>query len=221
MGIKKYLVFSGTMTLESGLHIGGSTDETKVGGCDNPIIKNKMTDEPYIPGSSIKGIMRSIEESRPKYAAKIQNGMPCGCGSEDCMVCRLFGAHKNTRTRAGLPRLIAHNMTINKDFKDQLIRSGGTTTDMVDIKYSTMINRQTKTAANGSLRNIEIVSAGTVFDCKFTLKILENDNEEELIKELRFIIDRIEIEGIGSKTTSGNGQVKFDIDFEDPKEYKM
>lgn len=221
MGIKKYLVFEGTMTLNSGLHIGGNTDETKVGGCDNPIIKNKLTSEPYIPGSSLKGVMRSIEESRPAYASKIQGGMPCGCGDANCMICKLFGAHKNTRTRAGLPRLIVHDMLVNSDFKEQLINSGGTLTDIVDTKYSTMINRQTNTAANGSLRNMEVVLAGTVFDCKFTLKVLESDNEKELIKELKFILDRIEIEGIGSKTTSGNGQVKFDIDFDDYKEYKM
>ena len=221
MSVKKYLVFEGTMTLNSDLHIGGNTDETKVGGRDNPVIVNKLTGEPYIPGSSIKGVMRSIEESRPNYASKLMNGKPCGCGKPDCMVCKLFGAHMNTKANSGMSRLKVHNMYINEEFKEQLIKSGETMAALIDVKTSTMINRQTGMAENKSLRNMEIVPAGAVFDCKFTLKILDTDNEDQLKKELRFILDRIELEGIGSKTTSGNGQVTFDIDFKDPKEYTM
>ena len=222
MSIKKYLVLEGTMTLKSGLHIGGNTDETKVGGCDNPIIKNKLTGEPYIPGSSLKGVMRSIEESRPANKAKVSNGKPCGCGDGTCMICKLFGAHMNTRTKAGLPRLVVCDMYLNSDFKEQVcLEYGETMMSLIDTKTSTMIDINTNAAANGSLRNMEIVSAGTVFDCKFIIKVLDTDDESQLLKEVKFILNRIELQGLGSKTTSGCGQVQFNIDFDDCKEYKM
>ena len=46
--------------LLTGLHIGGSTDTFDIGGADSTVIKNPLTHEPYIPGSSIKGKLRSL-----------------------------------------------------------------------------------------------------------------------------------------------------------------
>ena len=46
--------------LLTGLHIGGSSDTFDIGGADSTVIKNPLTNEPYIPGSSIKGKLRSL-----------------------------------------------------------------------------------------------------------------------------------------------------------------
>lgn len=53
---------TGTLELITGLHIGGSNNEMHIGGTDNPVIKNPVTSEPYIPGSSLKGKIRSLLE---------------------------------------------------------------------------------------------------------------------------------------------------------------
>jgi CRISPR-associated protein Csm3 len=50
----------GKIKLVSGLHIGAGNDEIHIGGIDNPVIKNH--DEPYIPGSSLKGKIRTLLE---------------------------------------------------------------------------------------------------------------------------------------------------------------
>ena len=50
----------GQIELVSGLHIGSGNAEMHIGGTDNPVIKNPVTNEPYIPGSSLKGKMRSL-----------------------------------------------------------------------------------------------------------------------------------------------------------------
>ena len=220
MSIKKYIQIEGTMTLKSGLHIGGESDGIKIGGCDNPIIKDRLTGEPFIPGSSLKGVMRSIDENRTINKNKIRNGQPCGCGETSCMICKMFGAHTNPRPSSGQPRLIVHDMRLDEDFKDQLLKSGDSIFSIVETRTVTMIDRSTGMAAKGTLRNLEFISAGTKFKCKFTLKIQDTDNEADFIKEIKYIIDRIEIEGIGSKTTSGCGEVEFDIDWEDYKEFK-
>ena len=53
--IKKIRV-SAVIELLTGLHIGGSGDNIEIGGIDNPVIKIATRDnQPYIPGSSLKG----------------------------------------------------------------------------------------------------------------------------------------------------------------------
>ncbi len=58
----KIIKLTGIVELESGLHIGGGDDTMKIGGIDNQVIKDINTNEPYIPGSSLKGKMRSLLE---------------------------------------------------------------------------------------------------------------------------------------------------------------
>jgi len=39
----------------TGLHIGGSDTGIEIGGVDKTVIRDKLTNRPYIPGSSLKG----------------------------------------------------------------------------------------------------------------------------------------------------------------------
>lgn len=55
MKLNKNVVFSGKIHCLSGLHIGGTSNFLEIGGVDNEVIKNPVTGEPYIPGSSLKG----------------------------------------------------------------------------------------------------------------------------------------------------------------------
>ena len=57
--LKKKIKVKTTIELVTGLHIGGSSDSVEIGGIDNPVIKiATKNNQPYIPGSSIKGKMR-------------------------------------------------------------------------------------------------------------------------------------------------------------------
>lgn len=58
---------TGTLTVETGLHIGGSEVELEIGGIDNAVIKDTSTGIPYIPGSSLKGKMRELLASHAGY----------------------------------------------------------------------------------------------------------------------------------------------------------
>ena len=85
MKIQQIRKITGKIKIETGLHIGASTDALEIGGMDNPIIKDPMTRLPYIPGSSLKGKMRSLMEWK---LGKISiNGSLCSCGAEDCHLC--------------------------------------------------------------------------------------------------------------------------------------
>ena len=68
----------------TGLHIGGSDTGIEIGGVDKTVIRDPITNRPYIPGSSLKGKVRSLLE---KYKGLKQN-QPIGqgyihsCGAE-------------------------------------------------------------------------------------------------------------------------------------------
>ena len=53
---------TGKIVVRSGLHIGAGKDTIEIGGIDNPVIKHPHTQEPYIPGSSLKGKLRFLFE---------------------------------------------------------------------------------------------------------------------------------------------------------------
>lgn len=56
MSIKSELI------VETGLHIGGGGENLDIGGVDKPVIRDPLSNQPYLPGSSLKGKMRSILE---------------------------------------------------------------------------------------------------------------------------------------------------------------
>ena len=62
MRLKEIVEITGELELLTGLHIGAGNDNIEIGGMDNPVVRDPLTNEPYIPGSSIKGKMRMLLE---------------------------------------------------------------------------------------------------------------------------------------------------------------
>lgn len=56
------LRITSTLVVETGIHIGGGGENLDIGGLDKPVIRDPVTQRPYLPGSSIKGKLRSILE---------------------------------------------------------------------------------------------------------------------------------------------------------------
>lgn len=65
----------GRIQVLTGLHIGAGDTEMHIGGTDNPVIRHPHTQEPYIPGSSLKGKVRSLLELKSGVAA-VTRGKP-------------------------------------------------------------------------------------------------------------------------------------------------
>ena len=68
---------SGTIVVETGMHIGGSGAFSAIGAIDSPVIKDVRSNNPMIPGSSLKGKMRSL-------LAKRYNSLVARKADEDC-----------------------------------------------------------------------------------------------------------------------------------------
>ena len=201
-------VIQGKINLITGLHIGASKDTIEIGGLDQPIVKHPVTGEPYIPGSSIKGKMRSLLELA-YFPDGITNGKPCSNPEKCPVICKLFGisgSEKKETVRLGPTRLIIRDAYLSPEYRQQF-ENGQLP---MEEKYETAIDRISGTALGGSLRPIERVPSGVMFDFSFSLKVFEGDNEKELLEFILNGMRLIELDALGGQSSRGSGQVKFE-----------
>jgi CRISPR-associated protein Csm3 len=192
----------GTLECVTGLHIGGSQDDLHIGGTDLPVIRHPVSRAAYVPGSSLKGKMRSeIEKRYGKLGAGGRE--PCGCARPDCPVCRLFGPHKNTQSELGPTRLLV---------RDAPLSSGGE----IEIKTENVINR--KTGAAEHPRKQERVAAGSKFQVEMKIQVYDLDESfrhdgaqgaQALLAVVRESLQSVEQTGLGAGVSRGSGKVRF------------
>ena len=207
---------TGKITVKTGLHIGAGNNKVEIGGMDNPIIRNPITQEPYIPGSSIKGKMRSLMEWKlGKVAAS--EGKPCSCGEPDCEICRIFGyANSNSEKSKdrGPTRIIVRDAVLSKEWAERY-QSGK---PIVEEKSENSLNRIT---AEATPRPIERVVPGVQFDFEIAYRVIDTGDNgktdekmfETVVKEGLKLLQNDYLGGGGSR---GNGQISFD-DLKDEK----
>lgn len=210
----KSKTISGKIEVKTGLHIGAGNDKVEIGGMDNPVIKNPLTREPYIPGSSIKGKMRSLLEWKENRVKRF-DGDPCKCGEPDCPICRIFGSgnsgNKGDREKAksrGPTRLIIRDAELTGDYK-QKFKEGR---PLLEDKAENGLNRITA-AANP--RHIERVVPGVEFNFELVYRILDigddgGKKDEELFKSV--VLEGLRLlqnDYLGGGGSRGNGRIAF------------
>ncbi|MBO5366599.1 MAG: type III-A CRISPR-associated RAMP protein Csm3, partial [Peptococcaceae bacterium] len=116
------ILIEGTIEVITGMHIGGSDAFSAIGAVDKPVIKDGRTQEPIIPGSSLKGKLRTL------LARSIsQDILLPEPNKDDYDIRRLFGSSEVKKGEEKLmhARLIFSDCYLKN--KDELIRSGGMT----------------------------------------------------------------------------------------------
>ena len=194
----------GTIKLLSGLHIGDSKESADIGGLDSPVVRRKDNNQPYIPGSSIKGKMRCILE-------QMEGATEVGQGSE--VINKLFGITESKNGRkAELSRLIFRDCYMNDETVELLNRSS-VDTDMpfTEIKFENTIDRVKGAAKNGGLRNIERVPAGAIFNFELILNVYEGDGLE-FSNLLDKGISLLNSDYLGGSGTRGYGNINMRIE---------
>jgi len=202
--MKRTSIHSIEATLEcvTGLRIGGSQDDLQIGGTDLPVIKHPVTLAPYVPGSSLKGKMRSELEKHHGIRSPNQSE-PCGCAKPECPVCRVFGPHKNTKSELGPTRLLV---------RDASLLEGG----QIEIKTENVINR--KTGAAEHPRKIERVAAGSKFQLQLKTQVYDVDasfefrdkkGKDAVLGVVREALDMVQQTGLGASVSRGSGQVRL------------
>jgi len=207
------LFVTGRVEVLTGLHIGGSGGAFEIGGIDNPIIRNPLTNEPYIPGSSLRGKMRSQLEK----ALRLPQNQTIGQVSihtcqrpEDyaadggCPVCHIFGvpAEKDVD---GTTRLIVRDVRLTPESAERL-RQAHTDLPYSELKSEVAIDRVT---AKANPRSLERVPAGAEFgpaEWVYTLYTAADvDRFQHVIEGLQYIED----DYLGGSGARGSGKVRF------------
>lgn len=211
--IGKVLV-RGTMELLSGLHIGDSKETVEIGGVDSPVVRRKDNNQPYVPGSSIKGKLRSLLE-----IAEGSNGKSKfrkGDYSDGSLIPFLFGAASDPGKDNGNPsRLIVRDSYLNEEWAEKLQSSAFTDMPYTEVKFENVINRIKGTAEHP--RQIERIPAGAVFNVEFVINVVEDGNadsnsgKEDLLNLLNKGIKLLEDDYLGGSGTRGYGQVSFKL----------
>lgn len=201
------------LVLKTGLHIGAGDSQMHIGGIDNSVIKNPITNQPYIPGSSLKGKIRTLLEWRTGEVKRDPLSMRDLADSnrpdEIKNILKLFGISGDTKNNEaevaeiGVSRLAFWDCELNQDWVKQLNENNQSFTE---AKSENTIDRITSTAGNP--RQTERVPAGTTFDFKLTMRQFENDSDELLelvLKGLRLL----ELDSLGGSGSRGYGKVEF------------
>lgn len=226
--LERKIFIEGEIELLTGLHIGGSSLGLAIGGADKVVIRNPITNLPYIPGSSLKGKMRSLlekscglikieNENEKKDNKVVWTGKLCTEPLED--VVQLFGfpadVEKSSPDYAPTRLAVRDGALLN-----EVDLANAENTDMycTEIKTEVSIDRLTS-AANP--RQFERVPAGARFRLDLVLDLYNVDNTKgENEKETRcdrFItlikqaLSLVEDDYIGGQGSRGYGQVKFKI----------
>lgn len=200
---------SGKIVVKTGLHIGAGNDKVEIGGMDNPIIRNPFTHEPYIPGSSIKGKMRSLMEWKFDKL-KDSGGKVCSCGKPECEICRVFGSAnmKSDETKdRGPTRLIVRDAVLAEEWKEKF-RNGSS---IVEEKNENSLNRIT---AEATPRPIERIVPGVEFDFEILYRIIDTGDGDELDEKYfkEVVLEALKLlqnDYLGGGGSRGNGQIEF------------
>ena len=214
----------GTITLKSGLHIGSGNMEMHIGGTDSPVIKHPHTLQPYIPGSSLKGKVRSLIEMASGLVtyARDEGGLVSSktlekVKNDDSLkqkataILKIFGssgADKDDEMDIGPTRVSFADCYLDETWKDEAKKNRWPVTEE---KSENSIDRITGTAK--SPRFIERVPEGTKFSFLLTFKVLE-DGDEALFGELLKGLKLLELDALGGSGSRGYGKIKFNFNDE-------
>ena len=195
--IRGKIIIQGDLTIKTGMHIGGGSDYAPIGAVDSPFIRDSLTQEPIIPGSSLKGKIRTLL-ARYRSKKNIVNSID----EDDDVIKRLFGS---TRPQT-ISRLQFQDLFISEETK-LLFESIDTDTYMGEVKFENTINRVTSVAMP---RQIERVPAGTKFAFKLVYTIIDKDEAEEDLGILRKGLELLQLDYLGGHGTRGYGRISID-----------
>ena len=191
------LRISGVIETVTGMHIGGSTAFSPIGAVDSPIIRDIRSNLPMIPGSSLKGKIRTLAAK----AYNLEAGITAENADGDCQrIVRVFGSAKKNQVHKSRVQFTDAVLQNSDELRKQGIDS------MTEVKFENSINRLTAVA---NPRQIERSIRGS----QFPLEILyEVEKEAEIIEDIEVLTNGmkyLQYDYLGGHGSRGYGKVKF------------
>ncbi len=198
----------------TGLHIGGSGAGLEIGGLDKEVVRNPITKRPYIPGSSLRGKMRSQTE---KVRGMRQNNRigqvtihTCKKAEEysangGCPVCHVFGVPAEIGF-SGPTRLVVRDAELD-DASVEKLKDAKTDLLYAELKTEVAIDRVTSAAVP---RTMERVPAGAVFGPTELVFGIYEAADYERLKVVVDAMQLVEDDYLGAAGSRGSGKVAFE-----------
>lgn len=219
--LNKKIIIKGKITALTGLLIGGANTSLAIGGPDKMVIRNPLTNEPYIPGSSLKGKMRSLLEVTYGYVKSVNMGkVKWGVNDDiDKKTTQLFGNAPKDEAKQRPSRLIVRDgKLLNADY----LASKPTDLPFTETKTEVVIDRITSAAMP---RTFERVPAGAIFELNLVLNVFNDEvlsnnekgagvkpiSEQELLTQTFKALQMVQDDYLGGAGSRGSGQVNFEI----------
>ncbi len=205
-----------TITAVTGLHIGGSPGVLSIGNVDSPVIRDPLTRQPYIPGSSLRGKMRSQMEKQYGRPQNTNVGQvtihTCKRADEyaTCSICKTFGI-PGEYPHAETSRLLVRDARLN-DASIAALNAARTDLPFTEIKWEAAIDRVTSAATP---RQQERVPAGAEFTGELVFSLYSFNERERDLSELRLFtyvlegLELIEEDYLGGHGARGSGKVRL------------
>ena len=179
------------LEVRTGMHIGGSSAFSAIGAVDSPVVRDPYTGYPIVPGSSLKGKLRTLlARSR---CQDIEN-MP-DFDQDDEVILRLFGSSEPVRrSRLQFADAFLSNA-------DQLANVGVT-----EVKSENVISRADSSAMP---RQIERVIAGAKFAVRIVYEVTDPDQIHEDLALLAKGMKLLQMDYLGGHGSRGSGRVSL------------
>jgi len=203
----------GDIRVVTGLHIGGASAGLAIGGVDNPVIRDTQTGRPYVPGSSLRGKMRSLWEKM----TGVKQNFPIGKGVKihvceqtrdyrSCPVCQIYGVPG--QLEASFPtRLVVRDVFLGKESERILREQAQTDLPYTEVKWEAAIDRVTSAATP---RQIERVPAGTCFEnLEMVFSVYDPGDLERFVHVLE-AMQLLQDDYLGGLGSRGSGKVVFE-----------
>lgn len=232
MELKSKIFITGKIRTITGLHIGGAKSALDIGGIDLNVIK-KADGTPYIPGSSLKGKLRSLL-ARVAGTVAITSKEAGNSRSDEKdapYICEIFGlpgdesGEENYNSPLRTTRLIVRDadLDINSEvFKNDL------ELEYSEVKWENSINRKTGTAQHP--RQLERVPAGAIFHFEMVYDDYGDEKKtQDHLERIRLAMMLLESDYLGGHGSRGYGKITFEdvrftrktiADFEENREGK-
>ena len=193
----KKIKISGQIEVITGLHIGSGGEFSAIGAVDSPVVRDPKTSLPIIPGSSIKGKLRSLLSRHFSGVIRIEDDV--------YQVNRLFGS---STAKDEQDRLIEARLQISDAFFNvsSIKELSEREVSFTETKYENTISRVSSVA---NPRQIERVVRGSMFDLEIVYNVFNQEELEEDFNNIELAFNLLENDYLGGGGTRGSGRVAF------------
>lgn len=206
----KKLSFHYKLKLMTGLRVGASKESGEIGGVDLPVVRRVDNLQPYIPGSSLKGKMRSLLKL---VDGELKNEYKT---DEDAKRSRILTLMGGAGDKGHGSRLLVRDAFLTADWVKRLSESDATDLPYTEVKFENTINLITGTADHP--RQIERIPAGAEFDVFMVLNVVAEKGEAgfgqveaDLRKTLDQAVELLRHDYLGGMGSRGYGQVELTL----------